>query len=393
MKILADANIPQVENLFNRFGEVRLFSARQPSPEQLAQAQVLLVRSVTQVTSALLQQAPQLSFVGTATIGVEHIDQLALQQRNIQFASAPGANAAAVGNYVLAATVEMLLAQGQLELPGGNAVIIGAGHTGTAAGTRLAGLGYQVSYYDPPLLADNHVSLPAHLDVHADWQRVLEADLISCHVPLQQDGQYPTYHMWQVDSLQQLRPDCLFINASRGAVVAEQDLLQTLADGGPMVALDVWEHEPRLNAQLVAQVALATPHIAGHSLEGKVGGAYSLYCAFCAAQNTQPKLSLQALLPETKPPVIEIAAPPNLQILATWLRAIYDIRNDDKLLRDSDCSAAAFDTLRKNYKVRRELSVQGVGGRLLQGNSAAAQHWRERFRQLGFQVRSTDNET
>ncbi|MEX1221850.1 MAG: 4-phosphoerythronate dehydrogenase [Idiomarina sp.] len=391
MNILADANIPQVEKLFESFGKVSLFSSRQPAPEQLAQAQVLLVRSVTQVNQALLQRAPELTFVGTATIGVEHIDQVALQQRNIQFASAPGANAAAVGNYVLSATVEMLLAQGKRELPTGNAVIIGAGHTGTAAGTRLTGLGYQVSYYDPPLLADNNAARPAGCDLHADWQRVLEADLISCHVPLHNEGQYPTRHLWRADSLQQLKSDCLFINASRGPVVAEQDLRQTLAHHGPTVTLDVWEHEPQLTSELVAQVALATPHIAGHSLEGKVGGAYSLYCAFCKMQKRPVALSLQALLPKTKLPVIEIPVPPDLQTLATWLRAIYDIRNDDKLLRDSDLTAAAFDNLRKNYQVRRELSVQSVTGELLEGDSKTARQWRQRFELMGFHVQTTQS--
>ncbi|RUO65730.1 4-phosphoerythronate dehydrogenase [Pseudidiomarina planktonica] len=392
MNILADANIPQVEKLFEQFGQVNLFSSRQPPSEQLADAQVLLVRSVTQVNSALLQQAPKLTFVGTATIGVEHVDQAALQQRHIQFASAPGANAAAVGNYVLSATVEMLLAQGKCELPTGNAVIIGAGHTGTAAGKRLSGLGYQVSYYDPPLLADNNAARPVGCDLHADWQRVLEADLISCHVPLQDEGQYPTRHLWQADSLQQLKSDCLFINASRGAVVAEQDLLQTLAANGPMVTLDVWEHEPQLNSELVAQVALATPHIAGHSLEGKVGGAYSLYGTFCKVQKCSPELSLQALLPKANQSVIEIAVPPDLQTLATWLRAIYDIRNDDKLLRDSELTAAAFDNLRKNYQVRRELSVQSVTGELLQGDSGGAKKWRQRFEYMGFHVQTTKAE-
>lgn len=381
LTILADANIPALDTLFGNGVRLLRYTERQPPVEALAQAEVLLVRSVTQVNAALLAQAPQLRFVGTATIGTEHVDIEALQQRQVNFASAPGANAASVGNYVLSATVELLLATGQTELPQGQAVMIGAGHTGKAAGVRLAGLGYQVSYYDPPLLTQAHGEIDPQLDIHADWSRVLRADLVSCHVPLTKQGAYPSYHLLAAEALAQLKPQALLINASRGPVIAEQALRDHLAAQSRAVCLDVWEHEPELCPQLLDQVKLATPHIAGHSVEGKVGGAWRLYQAFCQSYGQTAEHTLAALLPDLEVPSVALNQPPNLQTLATLLRGIYDIREDDQRLRQSDRSAATFDRLRKTYPLRRELTAQQITGALTQDAD-----WQLRLQQLGFSV-------
>jgi len=381
LTILADANIPALDTLFATGVRLVRYQHRQPPAAALADAQILLVRSVTQVNAALLAQAPQLQFVGTATIGTEHIDIAALQQRGIAFASAPGANAASVGNYVLSAVVEMLCQAGQTELPQGTAVMIGAGHTGKAAGMRLAGLGYQVSYYDPPLCANPNGAQDSQLDIHDDWTRVLNADLVSCHVPLTTGGAFPTHHLFDGEGLAALKADALLINASRGAVIAAQDLRRHLQQQRRPVCLDVWEHEPQLCPDLVSQVVLATPHIAGHSLEGKVGGAWRLYQGLCQAYDWEVTQSLECLLPEAELPVVTLNEPPSLQRLATLLRGIYDIRDDDARLRDSDLSPETFDRLRKTYPLRRELSVQRVRGTL-----TTDAHWQQRLQQLGFSV-------
>ena len=73
------------------------------------------------------------------------------------------------------------------------------------------------------------------------------------------------------------------VNASRGAVIDNKALLDRVIQGErPSIALDVWENEPDILPDLVPYTDIATPHIAGHSLEGKVGGAVMIANALLA---------------------------------------------------------------------------------------------------------------
>lgn len=362
MNILADRNMAKLAEILQAqpgAAQVEWFSGRQPDAEQLAQAEVMLIRSVTKIDQPLLQQAPNLRWLGTATIGTEHVDSAALHARGIPFYSTAGVNAAAVGDYVASAVAALTLklqrqpnASGQLD-----ACIVGAGNTGRAAGARLQALGYHVHYYDPPLVAAGEAG------VHAQWQRVLAADLVSCHVPLTDVGEWPTRHLFDAQALAQLPAHGVLINASRGAVVAEQALLRRLQDGPVLHAvLDVWEHEPQINPELLALLALGTAHIAGHSVAGKVGGTLRLL----EQLNHDFNLALQL------PTLSELlASQPQLQQgkisikngdleplkLASLVLSLYDIRHDDQLLRAAPATPNGFDQLRKNYAPRAELST------------------------------------
>lgn len=390
MFLLADANLPALTALVETLSRqtdtplhLARFTSRQPDPKLLAQADTLLIRSVTRVDAELLKHAPQLRWVGTATIGTDHVDQKALAAAGITFHSTPGVNANAVGDYVTSAVAAISLQQGHL--PHGEVAIVGAGNTGRAVGQRLRGLGLQVHYYDPPLVRAGSSAVP----VHDDWQRVLASAVISCHVPLSRSGPHPTYHLFNAAALAQVASTTLLINASRGAVVAEQALHDKLkATPEWPVVLDVWEHEPDLTAELVERVRLATPHIAGHSFAGKLGGGWQLLKKWLTDQGLALQLPefdrFLAGFPQGQQHSITAEHPPTWQQLAQWVLAVYDIRRDDALLRAAPCTAAAFDQLRRDYAVRPEL-------RQLCIRAGAWQHqpaWQERMAALTFQFDS-----
>ncbi|MBH8697650.1 DUF3410 domain-containing protein, partial [Pseudomonas aeruginosa] len=138
------------------------------------------------------------------------------------------------------------------------------------------------------------------------------------------------------------------------------------------VALDVWEGEPQADPELAAHCLIATPHIAGYSLEGKLRGTAQIYQAYCAWRGIAERVSLQDVLPETWLAGLQLN--PGCDpawALATLCRAVYDPRSDDAAFRrsltgDSATRRAAFDALRKHYPPRREITGLRVatGGRV-----------------------------
>ncbi|WP_113907310.1 4-phosphoerythronate dehydrogenase [Aliidiomarina celeris] len=394
MKFLIHENLPRLGELIESIFSVahgspitptiEIFSGRIPPPEQLLDTEVLLVRSVTRVDKTLLAKAPALKFVGTGTIGTEHIDVGALNERGIGFASAPGSNAISVGEYVLAAALE-LATQSKVELAGKRALVIGAGHTGTEAGQRLAALGMVVQYMDPePVVTRVGKQF-------VDWSALAQADLVTCHVPLTKNGNWPTFHLFNAQRLAELKPGAILINASRGAVVDNQALYQRLLrePAALQVALDVWEGEPAIMSELLPQVQIATPHIAGHSAEGKLRGsillAEAVRCFFAKALpalHVEQKLA-ELMADEPKSATVAINACPTQEEIAHLVRSVYRVKEDDQQFREVALSPEGFENMRKRYTQRRELSsqtltVSGVG------NSV----WRLQLEQLGFNVSS-----
>lgn len=384
MHIVADQNIPALASLVADAGCLSWYSERQPPAYLLADADALLVRSITQVDEELLAQAPQLKFVATATIGTEHINQSALAERDITLVSAAGANADSVGEYVLTALLHCWRHDSRLtQLAEQDVAIVGAGNTGQATGRRLQALGCNVHYYDPPLLAQPDSMSPAQRqlnDLHDHWQRVLTADIISCHVPLTRDGLHATHHLFDIEALQSLHAQQLLINASRGAVVDNNALLQRCEQGDqPQLVLDVWEHEPHILQPLLPFVSVATAHIAGHSAEGKLGGAIKVAAQLHDFLQLPFQCSWQQLLPSVNWQSIDADSLSSPQALADCILQRYDIGHDDADLRASGLAAQGFDQLRKNYRQdnpRRQLNNQPIA---CHNNQQFNQ-----FRQLGF---------
>ena len=353
MKILADENMPYATELFSEFGQVTTFPGRQLSTGDVMDADVLLVRSITKVNEALLGDADKLQFVGTATIGTDHIDQAYLAERDIEFTSAPGCNAISVAEYVLSSLLVLAQKYG-FDVKDKVVGIVGAGNTGSRLAEKLEAFGVRYLLCDPPLEAQgdsrDFVSYQTLLD---------EADVLSFHVPLIDGGSNPTRHLFNADTLKTIKPDAILINACRGEVMDNQALLEAKQSGSahPLV-LDVWEGEPNVLKPLIPYADIASAHIAGYSFEGKARGTFMLYQKFCQRLGVEPKQTLTQLLPpaDMGEVVLGSEGPDTINRL---VHLVYDVRRDDALFRQH-IGVNGFDWLRKNYPVRREFSALSI---------------------------------
>lgn len=363
MQIVADENIPLLDEFFSEFGEIRKVPGRTMSADDLQGAEILLVRSVTQVNEALIGDAP-LRFIGTCTIGTDHIDPAYLSDnpdesgsRKPAFASAPGCNAAAVVDYVLSAVSVLVDKRGQVfqDLTVG---IVGVGNVGFRVRQRLEAMGVRVLATDPFKQGSDVGELTTLDDV-------LTADVITLHTPLTTEGPHPTHHLINAERLQRMKPDACLINSCRGAVVDNAALKEHMDNNGDFESVvDVWEKEPQLDLQLMNRCMLATPHIAGYSLDGKMRGTEQIYQACCEVFGLPVRRKLAQFLPD--PSIKKIAfgdSVPVYQALRTAIRAAYEIRVDDGIMRstlmrtegDAQQMKSRFDHLRKNYPLRRDI--------------------------------------
>ena len=227
MRILADENIPVVDAFFADHGSIRRLPGRAIDRAALAEVDVLLVRSVTEVSRAALAGSP-VRFVGTCTIGTDHLDLDYFAEAGIAWSSAPGCNARGVVDYVLGCLLAMAEVRGA-DLAERTYGVVGAGQVGGRLVEVLRGLGWKVLVCDPPRQArepdGEFVSL----------ERLLaEADVISLHTPLNRDGEHPTRHLLDEPRLAALRPGTWLVNASRGAVVDNQALRRLLEGGADL---------------------------------------------------------------------------------------------------------------------------------------------------------------
>ena len=380
MKILADENIPKARALFSAFGEVKTHQGRDLNPADVEDADVLLVRSVTNVNEQLLANS-SVKFVGTSTIGTDHVDMEYLNANNIGFANAPGCNAIAVAEYIMSGLF-VISTEYYLDLRTSKVGIIGAGNVGSALSTRLSILGIPHVLYDPPLRA---IGDTRNL---VDFEELSYCDIITCHVPLTRPGQskWPTHHMVNADFLAKMSSMNYFINSSRGSVVNTPDLLDWLNQSDEHQAInDVWENEPAIDARLLERSLIATPHIAGHSFEGKVRGTIRLYQAVCKHFKLDCNLDTNGLLTDNLPKdVIKLQQELNyMQAMSSALWKVYNIRDDDKALRaglKKNDMTAHFDRLRRGYKIRRECTAHRLD------EVSAPDGALKTLKQLGFRV-------
>lgn len=380
MKIYFDENMPFAREFFADFGELTSFSGRSLVSEDVTDADVLLVRSITKVNQHLLEKNKKLSFVGTATIGVDHIDQLYLAQRHIAFHSAPGCNAISVAEYVLSSLV-VLAERYLLELAHLTVGIVGAGNTGTQLSKKLDALGIAYKLCDP-LLSEN----PNDNRHFVLLEEALTCDVISLHVPLTTSetvAEHATHHLLNNDRLSALRDDQILISACRGEVIDNHALLTLKQQGlATKLVLDVWEGEPTVLLPLIEYCEISTAHIAGYSLEGKARGTEMLYQALCKQLKQPITRSLSDFLPvaainslqlhldaQTDGSKQDEQAKKSLKldqrILNPLVKMVYDVRRDDAIFRqqifpeigtNSDSIALNFDGIRKSYPARREFS-------------------------------------
>ncbi len=330
MKIVVDDKIPYIrETLHTLADQVVALPGSQISPADVADADALIVRTRTRCDEHLLAQS-KVRFVATATIGFDHIDADYLQRAGIAWTSCPGCNASSVAQYVESSLL-LLQQQKGLCLSESTIGIVGCGHVGQKVQAVVERLGMRSLVCDPPLGQSDYVSL----DVIAR-----EADVITFHVPLTRQGDYPTWHMADEAFFRQLAREPYIINTSRGDVVDNAALLAALCEHRVRDAVvDVWEGEPDINLQLLQHVFIATPHIAGYSADGKVNADNMVIRALCHHFH----------LPLPKP-IIPPPLPNDFHYTGSLLQ-LYNPLDDSRRLKNAPDQ---FESLRNNYPLRRE---------------------------------------
>jgi erythronate-4-phosphate dehydrogenase len=290
MKIIADVHIPYVKNYFGHVDQLILKPGRSITHDVVDEADMLLVRSVTPVNAKLLQDTP-VRFVGSVTAGMDHLDTAWLDQAGISWYAACGFNAPPVADYVVS-VVAALQMQSLLKTSGLTAAVIGVGEVGSRVVTRLQQLGVEVRCCDP-LRASQSPDF-----VHHPLETIADVDLVCLHVPLSRDGAAPTYHFIDEAFLKRQRPGCVLLNASRGAVIDSAALMQY---GQHLQwCFDVWEREPYIDQRILSKATLATPHIAGYSVQSKQRGAKMIYEIACAKQYISPAPTVPVIADQKK---------------------------------------------------------------------------------------------
>lgn len=376
LQIVADENIPLLQELFGSLGEIRALPGRSIGPADVADADILLVRSVTRVDASLLGGSP-VRFVGTCTIGTDHLDVAWLQSSGIAVHAAPGCNALAVAQYVAGAMAEL-----HVENPAGKVMgVVGLGNVGRQVAAIASEMGFKVLGNDP-------------LVEHSGWQQApLEelagaADVVCLHTPLTTTGPFPTYHLLSAAMIDQLKPFAILLNAGRGAVLDNHALADVTFRPDLRVVLDVWEGEPRPMPALLQRVDLASPHVAGYSLEGRWRGSQQIRQAlldYLGVDDDGRHFSRHATA--TVSPTITV----NGKGVSPWsvvrevLRQSIPLRRDTERMRQlpaGEEGKAVFDSLRKSYPLRREFSACPVR---IKGSNPEAVAWLGR---LGFPVQN-----
>ena len=317
-QVIIDKGIPFLEGVFPPEIDVHYLSPEQITPEAVRCADALFVRTRTQINKELLQGS-NIRFVATATIGFDHIDQDYCREAGIHWVSCPGCNAQAVCDYVEEAISSIKSGENALTIG-----VVGYGHVGQLVAQMAQKRGYQVLLSDPPLGIGMSLEQLAPL-----------CDVLTFHTPLTHDGEHPTYHLCDANILRLCKPGTLIINAARGGVIDEQALLSTLNTKHSTLnyktAIDCWENEPNLNQELLKYVDLASFHIAGYSIQGKMNASEMCLRAFCEF------FSLPILSINKKAVPLQGDSEPG------WLKRISD---------QLKAAPEHFEQLRKNYPLR-----------------------------------------
>jgi erythronate-4-phosphate dehydrogenase len=370
MIIAVDRAIPYWEEAFAELGEIRLFSGRDCEPADVRDADALVVRTITPVGAPLLEGSA-VRFVAGASAGVDHVDQEYLKSRGISFSYAAGCNADAVSEYVFTALYVLASRRGW-QLKGKSLAVIGVGNVGSRVARKARALGIEALLCDPPLRDTTANPQYRSLD------DVLGADIVSLHVPLAHGGSYPTWHLFDRNTLGRLTPRQVLINSARGAVVDNRELKSALQAGkiGGAV-LDVWEGEPQIDCSLLEWADIATPHTAGLSLDAKIRATAMARAALCSFFGMPSSWDTDSFFPAPRPIRPEHGTADQDAVVSVLLQ-VFDIAKDDAALRER---AADFDRLRNDRPLRLEFGHFVVD--LAERQAGLA----ETFAALGFKFR------
>lgn len=343
LKIVADKAIPFLEGVFDPYADMTYLPGDKIGPEDVRDADVLMVRTRTKCNADLLEGS-KVKFIATATIGTDHIDFPYCDSNGIVVRNAPGCNAGGVMEYVFSALYG-LASRKSISLQGDTIGIIGVGHVGSLIERMGRALGFKILKCDPPR-AEAEGSFG-----FCDLEYLLQnSQIVTLHVPLDET----TRGMANSEFFSLMQPGAFFINAARGEVVCDDALKAAIPKLGPVI-IDTWNHEPDIDLDLMDKVAIATPHIAGYSYQGKQNGtaaavrAVAHYFGITELYEFFPKTDL----PENEAVKLDLKDL-NQGEIASVLQYNYPIFTDDFMLR---LNPENFDRLRSEYNYRREVYI------------------------------------
>lgn len=368
MKIVCSTNMPYAEEAFSTLGDTVLKDGRSITAKDVRDADLLIIRSTTKVDADLLKNS-SVRFIGTGTIGIDHMDIPLLEKNGITWCGSPGCNANSVAEYI----VSSLLAldnRHELTLAGETIGIIGVGNVGSLVAQKAKALGMNVLLNDPPRQRSAGERAQGTEDAGRKIEAFVELDellhdshFVTMHVPLTDNGDFPTRQMANDEFFHKMRPGTIFINSARGAVMNTDALLAAMDEGLVSHAIiDTWENEPKIRKDLLDHVDIGTPHIAGYSFDGKVMGTLMVYKEACRFLGQKPTWSPDALLPEPPVPAINIDVSSMTDEQALWkiVQQVYNVEVDEAALR---AKPGNFDQLRRDYYERREFRFTTVKAR------------------------------
>ena len=332
MKVIVDSHIPHIQGLIEPFAQVEYLEPAVITHEAVLDADALIVRTRTRCDAALLDGS-RVRFIGSATIGTDHIDLDYCAAHGITVRNAPGCNAPAVAQWVFCAIAAWMRQHGISSPEGLTLGVVGVGHIGSIVARWARQLGFTVLLNDPP----RHQRDGSFDDVFSPLDELQHrCEIITFHTPLTRDGQWPTWHLCDQMFLDGLKRCRLLLNASRGGVADNAALLRWNGD----IALDCWENEPKISRDLLEKCIVATPHIAGYSREGKQRGTAMMLEALneCFGWDI---------------PVPTIASPATgaAQVTLAGIASSYDILADTAALK---ATPANFESQRNHYPHRPE---------------------------------------
>ncbi len=377
MKIIADRAILFLQELFTAIGELKTLPSNKLTKENIKNNDVLLIRSVTRAGKDLLE-GTNIKIVGSMTSGIDHVDRYYLRRNNIKLIYAPGSNANSVAEYVIAGLLLIARKKG-FNLAKKTIGIIGVGNIGTLVARKCTALGMRVLLHDPPKY--HRTGNRKYLSLKS----LADADIITIHTPLSYKGKYPTFHMVNKKFLAEVKHGVILINTSRGSVVDEMALLQFLKKINGLI-IDVWENEPDINIELLKATDIATPHIAGYSLDGKSNASVMVFNRLSKLINRASRVTATSILPGINEQlVVKPDGKDMMQIICETITRVYNpLADHDRMQAISKLKPEVrpmyFESLRKNYPVRREFFNYTIV------INRKTRHISDIFKSLGFQV-------
>lgn len=351
IRVIADCHIPFLQGTIDNIATVTYLAASEISNRTVKDADALLIRTRTHCNESLLNSS-KVQFIGTATIGYDHIDTQYCLQKGIVWKNAPGCNAASVAQYIVAALLYMARKH-SLSLTESTIGIIGVGHVGKQVAQMAETLGMRVLLNDPP--RQEKEDLPHFVSIHEIAEK---ANFISYHTPYTNSGVYPTHHLFDQVYCKQLKKKPIIINAARGEIVDTTTLLnalhtRTITD----CVLDCWENEPHISATLAQQAGIATPHIAGYSADGKATATRMMITALTDYFG----INIQKINPFSIPLPIKSSIFANSNQMQD---ALYELVSQTYPILQESCQlkndVSAFEYLRNHYPIRREFFAYTV---------------------------------